>query len=142
MASEPMRSLLLRVILDDNFLNLMRTNPQKAIEGYELTDDEKSALSRPNISIHELLQTRGVDNESFNNVHLTATCTTAACTTTVAYCVTTTSRSSAEADFPTPKLSESNLDLEAVKRAVDSIRISSGTERFEKILALVSQVTG
>lgn len=151
MPSEQMRSLLLRVLLDDDFHNLILTDCHKAMEGYKLTDDEKNALMHPSSSIHELLQPKSSISESWNNTTLTCcacattttttTTTTAYCVTTTTYCVTTTSHCVTEADSTVPLVLANRINSDAVEPLVNSIHQSSGTERFDRILQLISQLT-
>ncbi len=134
MPSEQMRSLLLRVLFDDNFHNLMLTAPQKAMESYKLTEDEKNILSRPSTSIDELLQSQiGVSEDLLGSTRRPPTTTTTYCVTTTTYCATTTSSCVTKA---------ASLDSAVIKPLVDSIRQSSDAERFERILQLVNQFTG
>ncbi|MEM7716172.1 MAG: hypothetical protein AAF349_21795 [Cyanobacteria bacterium P01_A01_bin.68] len=114
----------------------MLTNPQKAIESYKLTEDEKNVLSRPKTSIYELLQPHISPTEDLLNIGTPPPCTT---TTTTAYCVTTTSYSRPKDNSNGLKALKNEIDSEVVKQTVNSIRQSSGAERFEQILELVSQ---
>lgn len=133
MPSEQMRSLLLRVLFDDNFHNLMLTVPQKAMESYKLTEDEKNLLSRPSTSIDELLQSQiGVSEDLLGSTRRPPTTTTTYCVTTT-YCATTTSSCATKT---------ASIDSAVIKPLVDSIRQSSDAERFERILHLVNQFTG
>lgn len=135
MSSEQMRSLLLRVIFDDEFHNLMLTDPQKAIESYKLTEDEKNVLSNPITSIYELLEPCIKGEDDLHNINQTPICTTSTvATTVVVYCSTTTSSS-----INALKALKNKINSETVKQKVDSVRVLSGAERFEKILELVSQ---
>lgn len=47
MSAQELRTVLLRVVLDGDFLNSLRADPEGALKDYALTDDEKATLTNP-----------------------------------------------------------------------------------------------
>ena len=47
MAAAQVRSVLLRALFEPDFHDLLSTSPEKALQGYDLSEDEKAALTKP-----------------------------------------------------------------------------------------------
>jgi hypothetical protein len=56
------QQILRRALTDDDFLDQMRTEPEAALRDYELTDDERSVLQRPDRDLLELMRIGGAGN--------------------------------------------------------------------------------
>ena len=126
MSAQELRKVLLRVALDGEFYNLMLVDPDKALQGYNLTDDEKKVLSKPNM---ELLN-KFANAENFLGISITLPHNYHF----IAFAPVTVSM---------PDLTMmTEADKEKVTQLVRDIRNSIGPERFDKIMQLVQQVQG
>jgi hypothetical protein len=53
------REVLRRVLVDDDFLHEMLSNPEQALRDYDLTDEERSILVNPERDLQELMRIGG-----------------------------------------------------------------------------------
>jgi hypothetical protein len=53
------REVLRRVLVDDDFLHEMLSNPEQALQDYDLTDEERSILVNPERDLLELMRIGG-----------------------------------------------------------------------------------
>jgi hypothetical protein len=60
------RQVLSRVLTDDDFLDQMLTDPAKALEAYDLTDEERSILTSRDRDLMELVRISGRVADQFN----------------------------------------------------------------------------
>jgi hypothetical protein len=56
---EQVRKILRRVLNDDDFLNEVLNDPETALRGYDLTDEERSILVNPRRDLIELMRLGG-----------------------------------------------------------------------------------
>ncbi len=56
---EQVREILRRVLNDDDFLNEMLNDPESALRGYDLTDEERAILVNPQRDLIELMRLGG-----------------------------------------------------------------------------------
>lgn len=119
MSAQELRKVLLRIALDGEFYNRMLVVPDEAIKDYELTDDEKKILTKPNIELLNKVGTADWFPPTFNVVIF-------------AFIPVVVSE---------PSLMEvAAADKEKVTQLVRDIRNSVGPKRFDKIMQLVQQV--
>jgi len=59
---QDVQQVLHRVLVDDDFLDRMRTDPTSALKDYDLTDDERSVLENRNRDLLELMRIGGAGN--------------------------------------------------------------------------------
>lgn len=60
---EDVQRILRRVLVDDEFLDEMNSNPRQALQEYDLSDDERSVLERPDRDLIELMRIGGEGNQ-------------------------------------------------------------------------------
>jgi hypothetical protein len=60
------QQILSRVLTDDDFLDQMLTNPEQALDSYDLTDEERSILTGRERDLMELVRISGRGAEQFN----------------------------------------------------------------------------
>jgi hypothetical protein len=70
---EDVQKILRRVLVDDDFLDEMMSNPRQALQEYDLSEDERSVLERPDRDLIELMRIGGEGNQFhflFLNINL------------------------------------------------------------------------
>jgi hypothetical protein len=55
MSAENVRAVLFRTLTDSDFHNLMLINPDEALKGYDLTNDERRILTAPDKNLYKIL---------------------------------------------------------------------------------------
>ena|SRR5579864_2042945 len=115
MSTENVRAVLFRTLIDSDFHNLMLTNPDEALKGYDLTNDERRILITPDKDLYKIIEGAGADWTIGTNWGLFQ-----------AIPVT-----------PSPALKE---DDQKVAQLVNSIQNAVGQERFSSIMQLVQRM--
>jgi hypothetical protein len=61
---DDVQKVLQRVLVDDEFLDEMLSNPQRALQEYDLSDEERSVLESRDRDLIELMRIGGEGNQS------------------------------------------------------------------------------
>ncbi len=64
MSAENVRAVLFRILTDSDFYNLMLVNPEEALKGYDLTNDERRILAASGKDLYKTLG--GAETASFD----------------------------------------------------------------------------
>ena len=120
MSSNAVRSVILRVMFDLDYHDLLATDPGKALREYDLTDREKSALTKPTEELWSLIgQTPDAGPPQVVNVSFHAL------------------------KQPLGSAGEevAREDIERLRPLINAIRSSAGAERSEFVRTLVNELT-
>jgi hypothetical protein len=135
MAASDVRNILLRTLFDQEFHTGMVADPHKALEGYNLTDEERSVLAKPSQDLYRYLDpSRDLDNPLISDVGggPPPPPTTVVVVVVVAIIVT------AVVAAVSP---EGAIGIEKLRPLLDSIRSAKGQARFDLIRTLTNELT-
>lgn len=118
--SDSMQAVLKRCVLDEEFLELVERDPERALSQYELSRSERETLLSSEMRLTEVANTPS-----------TTTTTTVITTTT-----TTTTTTSATA----PPQMVVSASRETLERLVDRVENSPVSDRYSQILELVKAI--
>lgn len=141
MAASNVRNILLRALFEPSFHNLLLTDPDAAIRGYDLDDKEISAIKNPSQELYSLIAPTATDRalSSMNAASLMqvappTTTTTTTITVYIVVAITVFVAAIAPARDQQP-------DLEIYRPLIDAIRRSSGPARIDLVKTLVNELT-
>lgn len=135
--------ILTRVLYDEDFLNLMLTNPEEALKAYNLSADEKSALLDQKL-FYEMIQSIKYDIPFLaSGLPIAALGMIVIVIVVVVVVVSQNTTVTVTVGMPDiPGIKKISLDAPKVKSISEGIRGSSGDERYTKILDMLELITG
>ena len=68
---QDVQRVLSRALVDDQFLNQMKTDPGAALREFDLTDDERAVLTSPDRDLIELMRLGGSSTQPGINIDIT-----------------------------------------------------------------------
>lgn len=130
------RNILLRALFEPDFHNALISNPEKAIRGYDLSDEEKQLLINPTAELYRYVSPVAdmATSKFFGDTPPTTTTTT---TVAVIVVVAITVFVTAVATSKSPE----SLELEKYHPLINAIKSSSGSARFDLVRALINELT-
>jgi hypothetical protein len=133
------QQVLHRVLVDDDFLDQMRSDPEAALEGYDLSDDERSVLQSRNRDLLELMRIGGVGNRVtflFLDLDITLVIDLTEFITTLHLDITI--------DLTTVEAEErQRLGRERIGKLAESVRsMRAGADRLERIQEMLQTLSG
>lgn len=133
------QQVLHRVLMDDDFLDQMRSDPEAALKDYDLTEDERSVLQSRERDLLELMRIGGVGNRVtflFLDLDITLVIDLTEFITTLHLDITI--------DLTTVEAEErQRLGRERIARLADSVRsMRAGADRLERIQEMLQTLSG
>ena len=133
MATNDVRNVMLRALFEPDYHNLLSTDPEKALQGYALTDQEKSALIKPTSELYRFLEPSNQPRLLTDPPPPPPPPTTVTVIIVVAITVFVTA---VAAGAP-----PAGADIERFRPLLNAIRSASGAERFDLVRTLVNELT-
>lgn len=137
--SENVRNVLLRALFEPEFYNLLLTDVDAALVGYDLSDEERRAVQSPSRELYGMIKSTESTISLFGkNVVAQPPTTTTTTTTVVAVVIVV-----AIVAFVAAVANTNNekADIEALRPLIDAIKTSRGAERMNLVTTLVNELT-